>query len=324
MPKCYESWWHNEYKEFIPCGKCENCRKRAISAWSVRLLWEQKKCISSNFITLTYDSKSLPVSASGYSTLCKRDVQLFFKRLRKAHAGVGKKSERTIKYFCVGEYGGKIGRPHYHIILFNADVTKIQEAWSQRRWYINKVEAKRRSSNSRGEKGALYRIVKKAVRQHNGQIHYGDSRGVTEASVGYCLKYMMESKDDSAAPPDYDVEKEFRLMSKGLGVSYLNAQNMRWHHEDLANRMYMEIELGRKVAMPRYYKERIYNKKEKVVVKESSQHRMVDKLYQDLFTLYSQDFNKYHRESKARRESARHRVRLLKIKNKKKNYAKAY
>jgi len=57
-----------------------------------------------------------------------------------------------IKYFAVGEYGGNTKRPHFHVILFNSNIELIQDSWGL------------------------------------GQVNYGDERGVTEASTGYCLK----------------------------------------------------------------------------------------------------------------------------------------
>lgn len=60
------------------------------------------------FLTLTYNDENLPKNNS----LKKRDCQLFIKRLRK------KVSPLKIRYFLAGEYGGRKGRPHYHMILF--------------------------------------------------------------------------------------------------------------------------------------------------------------------------------------------------------------
>lgn len=131
----------------VPCGRCPACYARRVSAWSFRLMQEEKICESSYFITLTYDTKFLCFSKTGTASLCKRDVQLFFKRLRKDSRSIGKK----IRYFAVGEYGERSGRPHYHIIIFNADVAAIQGAWDR------------------------------------GGVYYGT---VTGASVGYTLKYM--------------------------------------------------------------------------------------------------------------------------------------
>lgn len=97
-----------------PCGKCAYCIKRRIDGWVFRLSQEEKIHSSSSFITLTYDNISVPMTANGFMTLVKRDLQLFFKKLRK-YTGC-----QTIKYYAVGEYGGKTMRPHYHLIIFDA------------------------------------------------------------------------------------------------------------------------------------------------------------------------------------------------------------
>lgn len=99
----------------VPCGKCITCKRRRQSAWSFRLLQEMQHSRSAAFLTLTYDDDHL-VYGDGRATLYKRDLQLFFKRLRKAQA---KLTEDSIKYYSVGEYGSRTKRPHYHAIIFN-------------------------------------------------------------------------------------------------------------------------------------------------------------------------------------------------------------
>lgn len=64
----------------------------------------EKSCM----LTLTYANEHLPKNGS----LRRRDIVLFLKLLRR-------KIEPTkIRYFYVGEYGERSGRPHYHIALF--------------------------------------------------------------------------------------------------------------------------------------------------------------------------------------------------------------
>jgi len=58
------------------------------------------------FLTLTYDNEHLPE----YGSLHKSHLQKFFKRLRKS----GKK----FRYYACGEYGEKLSRPHYHVLVF--------------------------------------------------------------------------------------------------------------------------------------------------------------------------------------------------------------
>lgn len=209
----------------VPCGKCPKCIARRVSSWSFRLMQEEKVSSFAQFLTMTYAQTTLPFSANFLPTLSKRDVQLFIKRLRKR---MGENAIR-IKYYAVGEYGGKTFRPHYHIIMFNHDLDAIQPAWGL------------------------------------GHVYYGTVSG---ASVGYTLKYMSKQKKKFRRSPDDDRVPEFALMSKGLGISYLNETMVEWHTTDYINRMYCTVSGGIKIAMPRYYKEKIYFEEEKKAIRD--------------------------------------------------------
>lgn len=214
----------------VPCGKCPLCSARRISSWSFRLLQQEKVSTSAHFITLTYDTDTIPITRNGFMGLEKKDVQLFFKRLRKAHG-----DDIRIKYFCVGEYGTQRFRPHYHAIIFNARTELIQPAWNK------------------------------------GEVNYGS---LTPASVGYCLKYIMKKgripmhKNDDRIP-------EFALMSKGLGLNYVTPEMQAWHLADLEGRMYCNLPDGKKIAMPRYFKEKIYNEFERILAGKSQREQQL-------------------------------------------------
>jgi hypothetical protein len=60
-----------------------------------------------------------------------------------------------------------------------------------------------------------------------------------------------------------DRQPEFQLMSKGLGKNYLTDNMIKWHKNDIENRMYLPMKEGKKIAMPRYYKDKIYNESDK-------------------------------------------------------------
>jgi len=160
-------------------------------------------------------------------SLVKSDVQKFIKRLRKAHG----QFHTPIKYYAVGEYGGKTLRPHYHIILYNARVELVQGAWSL------------------------------------GQIHYGTVEG---ASIGYCLKYISKPRRIPIHAND-DRVPEFALISQGLGSNYLTDAMINFHGDDLLNRMYCTIEDGKKISMPRYYKDKLYSDEERRLIGEAYQ-----------------------------------------------------
>lgn len=100
----------------LPCNKCAACKIRQRKDLSTRLSHEASVYENKCYITLTYNDDNLPLTANSYPTLVVSHVQLFVKRLRRYleyHKLSGK-----IRYFCVGEYGGKTGRPHYHLLIF--------------------------------------------------------------------------------------------------------------------------------------------------------------------------------------------------------------
>lgn len=220
MGQCIAPFRKKDTTIDLPCGKCLECKKRRVSGWSFRLMKEYERSLTAHFVTLTYNTDHVPITPKGFMSITKRDIQLFFKRLRKLSP------QHKIKYYACGEYGGKTFRPHYHIILFNADIDQIQFAWSL------------------------------------GEIHVGE---VNEASVGYTLKYISKPskvpihKNDDRCP-------EFALMSKKMGDNYLSKNMIKWHKKDINNRMYVPLKGGQKIAMPRYYKQKIYSDLERQLI----------------------------------------------------------
>lgn len=116
-------------RHFVPCGKCAACFARKRKDWIFRLKQEHKNSTSAFFVTLTYDDENVPRDGQ----LNKEDPQRFLKRLRKFLSQFGYK----IRYFLIGEYGDKFGRPHYHMLLFNFphhafDVQRtLEKNWSK-------------------------------------------------------------------------------------------------------------------------------------------------------------------------------------------------
>jgi hypothetical protein len=153
------------------------CKVNRTRQWAARLLFESYSWPHSSFVTLTYDDDHLP---SG-GTLVKRDVQLYFKRLRKAL------SDRKIRYYLCGEYGDETSRPHYHYIGYNLDsvddYSVIDSVWN---------------------KGSV--VV--------GSVTYESCRYV--ASYVQKKVYGLDSQNEygDRLPP-------FQLQSNGLGLQYL-------------------------------------------------------------------------------------------------------
>jgi hypothetical protein len=213
---------------------------RRTSVWTFRLKQHAKNATSSHFVTLTYDTRFVPITPRGFLTLDKRDVQLYFKKLRKAHG----ENHEPIKYYLAGEYGSKTFRPHYHIILFNANIEFIHKAWDK------------------------------------GEVHIGE---LTEASAAYTAKYINKGKIIPMHKND-DRLPEFSLMSKKLGLNYLSEKIIRYHRADI-ERNYLTLEDGKKISLPRYYRQKIWT--------ESELRLQADKLAQKFTEIENQKQQEY-------------------------------
>lgn len=197
----------------VNCGKCIPCLGLKRADWVYRLHEEHRHSDGALFITLTYHPKYLP------DELKKRHLQLFIKRVRKLEVG------RRIRYFAVGEYGSKRKRPHYHLLLFNCDLSgqTIIKAW--------------RHAKSKEPLGI---------------VHFGK---VSEASIAYCTKYIVQP--ELVYP---DKSKPFALMSRayGIGGKYLSDDMVAWHRNGQKNYC---TRYGIKQRLPRFYKEKIWHRK---------------------------------------------------------------
>lgn len=130
-----------------------------------------------------------------------------------------------IKYYAVGEYGDTFRRPHYHLIIFNIrDFDSVFKAWT-----LGVVE----------------------VSQLN------------NPRIAYTLKYMNKDRRVPEHSSD-DRVPEFSLMSKRLGSSYFeNPDVIRYHKDDIYNRLNVVRPDGVILQMPRYYRDNIFDEHEK-------------------------------------------------------------
>ena len=253
----------------FPCGKCPACVRRRVSGWAFRLNKQSEQSNSAHFVTLTYNDEHIKKTKNGFETLVKKDVQDFFKRLRKL-------TKQKISYYAVGEYGDTGERPHYHIILFNANPKIVENAWK-----LNDITL--------------------------GNVHFGD---VGDASVGYTLKYISKDKKIPQFNGD-DRQKEFALMSKGLGAGYLTDNMVKWHTKgNIENKVYLPLKDGKKAAMPRYYKDKLYDKGQKfrigVFMRAESQKQVeeLENQYGDLYNykIAEETANDFRRMAKKAKE----------------------
>lgn len=208
----------------VPCGKCPKCRQRRVDGWVFRLLQEEKRHNSSLFVTLTYANPYVPITDNGFMSLTKDDPQKFFKRLRK-NTGCN-----TIRYYLCGEYGDTTWRPHYHAILFDAKEQDIEDAWRD-----------------------------PDTGQPLGHVHFDGAP--TGDSIAYVCKYINKEHRIPVHARD-DRQPEFSLMSKRMGDNYLTPEMVRWHSDNEAH--HVVLPGGHEKALPRYYREKIFNQEDLV------------------------------------------------------------
>jgi len=98
------------------CGQCLPCRLKKQSAWTFRNRLESQASHTSSFWTLTLNESGLQaMGASGP----RKMMRAFFDNLRKSEAR--HLNGNPIRYFGCLEYGGKFGRPHFHMLIYNLE-----------------------------------------------------------------------------------------------------------------------------------------------------------------------------------------------------------
>lgn len=239
-----------EFKKIpVPCGKCPPCVRRRIDSWVFRLMEEDRISSSSHFVTLTYSNHTIPLSKNGFPTLFKKDLQDFWKRLRK-NTGY-----ENIRYYACGEYGEKNNRPHYHAIVFNCPTAaSYQDSWAlEKSAFLKKY-------NPRLDPWPHLKETDKCVL---GSVHVGQVSG---QSIAYTAGYM-EKKRRIPKHSREDFAPEFSVMSKGLGRTYCEKlEDGEWipkpeiidYHRRRLDQLYLTRRGGYRLAMPKYYRDKIF------------------------------------------------------------------
>lgn len=210
----------------LPCGRCVGCRLEKSRQWAMRCINEYQTSDFGYFITLTYDDDHLPENSS----LNIRDMQLFFKRLRKKYA-----KDINFRYFYCGEYGSQTLRPHYHLLLFGdllrPDVRFLDD----------------RSPRGLGKSGLpLYTSKTLEKLWKKGFCPFG---AITFESAAYVARYTLKKVGDYNEDFYSDHKKEFILMSRrpAIGRLWLDLYSSDLYPSDFYTTR------GKKVRPPKYY-----------------------------------------------------------------------
>ena len=131
-----------------------------------------------------------------------------------------------LKYYACGEYGTQSYRPHYHAILFNLPKSLIENPQTI------------------------------ADTWQHGHIHLANNNQLT---INYVVGYMTKGNFTRFNNQD-DRTPEFSLMSKKMGMGYLTEAMKNYYKK---REIFCIVrEGGQIISMPRYYKEKIFEKKQ--------------------------------------------------------------
>lgn len=216
----------------LPCGQCIGCRLDYSRQWAVRCVHEAQLHSCSSFITLTFRDECLPKDR----TISVRDLQLFFKRLRK------KLSPIKIRYFACGEYGDQTQRPHYHACIFGYD-------------FPDKLPC---GVNRQGD--TLYQSK---MLQEIWTYGFNWIGNVTFESCAYVARYMLKKQKggendkiretlDPETGEIYFQENTFAVMSRGGDMGGIGSKWFELYGESDTSKDYITLR-GKKVGLPKFY-----------------------------------------------------------------------
>lgn len=218
----------------LPCGRCIGCKLERSRQWAVRCMHEATLHQSNAFITLTYDQAHLPANGN-------LDKEHFVKFMKKYRRYLDKKDPPIkIRFYHCGEYGERLGRPHYHALIFGHD-------------FEDKKYLRTENNNKLYTSKDLDRIWK------HGSTIIGS---LTFESAGYVARYVLKKITGDKAKAHYekinkstgeitDLEPEYTTMSRNPGIG-------RDWYEKYKDEIYPDdfiIVNGRKMKPPKYYQQ---------------------------------------------------------------------
>lgn len=225
----------DERVKYVPigCQRCIECRKQKARAWQVRLLEDIKENRNGKFITLTFSNEGIKKvydqledkELTGYEL----DNEIATRAMRLFLERWRKKYGKSLRHWMVTELGHNgTENIHLHGIVWTDEISTIEDIWQ-------------------------YGFVWKGKLVNDRLINY-----VNERTVNYIIKYVSKQ--------DFD-HKEYQskiLTSKGIGRNYMkNPDHKRNKYQGKDTIEYYRTRTGHKIAMPTYWRNKIYSEKER-------------------------------------------------------------
>jgi len=198
--------------------------------WSFRIQYHMRTVKHAYFVTLTYAHGQASRSENGFLTLNKKHFQNYVKRIRKSLNQTKETPfNEQIKYIVTGEYGTQRKRPHYHAIIFNVPYDVISAHW---------------------EHGII------------------DIREISASRIAYVFKYCQKARIGRKQQHSRDDRvPEYVNFSQGLGKQWLTPKNIQFHVDNIDN---PTLIFGKsRIAIPRYYKHRIFTDEQRQQIAEN-------------------------------------------------------
>lgn len=232
----------------VPCGQCIGCRLQRSREWADRCVLESLEyplntcwcvtltfsddafarrgkdgCLLHPYKVLAVRNEDSMVSERFTLSYGVRELQLFFKRLRKTFSVFG---YDNIRYYYGAEFGSQGQRPHFHLVLFNIGFPdlKVSERCFSERGELFESELLNRcwSDNVGSSRSPEYLPIGIAAINR-----------FSWHSAAYCARYCMKKttgqakKDRNAAYTFLDPETsevvefgdEFCMMSRKPGIA---------------------------------------------------------------------------------------------------------
>ncbi|AXH74850.1 MAG: replication initiator protein [Microviridae sp.] len=221
------------------CGECMECRKQKAREWQVRMQEDIKTNTNAKLVTLTFSNESISEiirkvknpKIKGYlldNWIATYAVRHFVERWRKKH-------KKSVRHWLITELGHQatldqpITTEHIHmhgLIWTDEPYAEIREKWNY---------------------GYIWPRPEVENRTY-----------VNAKTINYNIKYVHKQDLEH---PGY---KPIILTSPGIGANYVDNYNVRRNrfNWDTTEEYYI-TDTGHKIAMPTYWRNKIYNDDER-------------------------------------------------------------
>lgn len=239
---------------FTGCGSCLECTVANRKATAVTLHHESRYWKSASFITLTYNSENLPADGSIDPSHAADFVIQLRRFICRSHESCSKNKNKSctgkcpkIKTFGCAEYGPKLSRPHYHLVVFGFQFSDLSHP-------------RLRSNEFSKKKWFTYRSKRCAKLWGKGFVEIGN---VEPAAAEYVCGYTTKKIRGVDKESHYKGKRPEQVVcrSHGIGLRYVQ------QYKDFLLRNGLVSFRKSKIPLPRKYKKALKKMDEKAYLK---------------------------------------------------------